>query len=65
MSENESISFIRDKYTTTDVEIISKLIHIHEYEHYGFGSNEVSIRLEDWEKFKEFVDNQIKLLDKH
>lgn len=31
----------------------------------GYDSQMINIYLEDWEQVKEFVDNQIKLLNKH
>ena len=31
----------------------------------GYDSQIINIYLEDWEQVKEFVDNQIKLLNKH
>lgn len=31
----------------------------------GYDSQFIAVYLEDWEQVKEFVDNQIKLLNKH
>ena len=46
-------------------EVIIKNGEISFYIEDGYNSQSITIYLEDWEQVKEFVDNQIKLLNKH
>ena len=45
-------------------EVIIKNGEISFYIEDGYNSQSITIYLEDWEQVKEFVDNQIKLLNK-
>lgn len=52
-----------DGSMSAEVSIDSVGVHIsdYDYDHHDYNT----IPLEDWEQVKEFVDNQIKLLNKH
>lgn len=66
INKEDVFTINRDSGAYTEVEISEGSIHIFSgYRESGECSDYTNISLEDWEQVKEFVDNQIKLLNKH
>ena len=56
---NDVLVLNYDGSMSADVEVDEFLITVYEHGHDGYENNMIGIKLEDWEEFKAFVDNQI------
>ena len=56
---------VLDSGSNYEIEVTIESDEVSFYIEDGYDSQTINIYLEDWEQVKEFVDNQIKLLNKH
>ena len=56
---------VLDSGSSYEIEVTIESEEVSFYIEDGYDSQLINIYLEDWEQVKEFVDNQIKLLNKH
>ena len=56
---------VLDSRSNYEIEVTIKSEEVSFYIEDGYDSQLINIYIEDWEQVKEFVDNQIKLLNKH
>ena len=56
---NDVLVLNYDGSMSAEVEIDEFYITVYEHGHDGYENNMTGIKLEDWEEFKAFVDNQI------
>ena len=56
---------VLDSGSNYEIEVIIESDEVSFYIDDGYDSQMIDIPIEDWEQVKEFVDNQIKLLNKH
>lgn len=56
---------VLDSESNYEIEVIIESDEVSFYIDDGYDSQMIDIPIEDWEQVKEFVDNQIKLLNKH
>ena len=56
---------VLDSGSNYEIEVTIERDEVSFYIEDGYDSQLINIYIEDWEQVKEFVDNQIKLLNKH
>ena len=56
---------VLDSGSNYEIEVTIESDEVSFYIEDGYDSQLINIYIEDWEQVKEFVDNQIKLLNKH
>lgn len=56
---------VLDSGSNYEIEVTIESDEVSFYIEDGYDSQLIDIYIEDWEQVKEFVDNQIKLLNKH
>ena len=61
---NDVLVLNYDGSMSADVEVDEFYITVYEHGYDGYESNMTGIKLEDWEEFKAFVDNQIAMKKK-
>lgn len=63
--DNDVLILNYDGSMSVDVQVDNQSITMYEHGDDGYECNYIGIRIEDWEEVKEFIEKQIKLLNKH